>query len=559
MRLRVTVKITALLLCMSVLGIYYAGFTVHAETTAAAEDITKQTLISSPGKGAPIKNMLDRNYITVWTSKSPDTFLQFDAGAGKSIGGLYIKWESVPDNLVFRESSDGANWTNIVPERTHKYLHEYISLPQAARYVQMKAADGALSINEVYALSPGTPPNWVQQWNPTCTKADILFIPTHQDDEDLWFGGALALYSVQEKKNCQVAYLIQNGIRRNHEALDSEWHVGIKNYPVFSSFRDVFSLTIEQAERDYDSSKIIQYQVGLLRRFKPDVVVDQDENGEYGHGAHKLNVKCLKSALRLSPDANYDPDTVKQYGVWDVPKTYLHIYPQEPIVLNYSAKLPEMGNKTPFQLAVEAFKLNVSQQNDKHAVLESGPFDCRKFGLFRTLVGFDQKKDDMFENIGNPTGPAQYADPKEVVPGTVSSPSSVPPSSSALPEASSQEASAQLPSSQPESSQAAVDLKPGDNQRIWIIPVFVLFLAIALSVVMTAKRAVRRRRSMERTIPHQVTYIDESGKTGQRDKIIASIDSDVQALMQDMSDDQPAMTENDPQEPGNPGTEDGQK
>ncbi len=51
-----------------------------------------------------------------------------------------------------------------------------------------------------------------------------------------------------------------------------------------------------------------------FRRFKPEVVVTQDENGEYGHGAHRLAVKVMKEAVHLSIDPSKYPASVQEYG-----------------------------------------------------------------------------------------------------------------------------------------------------------------------------------------------------------------------------------------------------
>ena len=51
------------------------------------------------------------------------------------------------------------------------------------------------------------------------------------------------------------------------------------------------------------------------------------------------------------------------------------------------------------EMARESYALNLSQQQYSPRVLDSGPYDCSRFGLVRSEVGSDVRKDDFFENI----------------------------------------------------------------------------------------------------------------------------------------------------------------
>jgi hypothetical protein len=144
---------------------------------------------------------------------------------------------------------------------------------------------------------------------------------------------------------------------------------------------------------------VLAFQVEMLRRFKPVVVVGQDLNGEYGHGAHKLNALTLTEALDLSGDGKNFPQTAAAYGVWDVPKAYLHLYAENGLVMDWDIPLSRFGGRTAFEMAVEGFAKHVSQQ-PYFSVRQSGTWqDCRKFGLYRSTVGPDVEKNDLFENI----------------------------------------------------------------------------------------------------------------------------------------------------------------
>lgn len=110
------------------------------------------------------------------------------------------------------------------------------------------------------------------------------------------------------------------------------------------------------------------------------------------------NADTLMQALELSADPSYDPESAQEWGVWDVPKTYLHLWPENPIVMDWSQPLSAFGGKTAVEMARLGFAEHVSQQTF-FKVEDYGPYDCRKFGLYRSLVGLDIQGGDFFENL----------------------------------------------------------------------------------------------------------------------------------------------------------------
>lgn len=285
------------------------------------------------------------------------------------------------------------------------FLHEYIYLDVPTKLLCITLPKGS-KICEIYAFGPGEAPSWVQRWQPPCEKADLLVLPTHADDEHLWFGGTMPYYAGERQKRVQVAYMTNHWAEpyRPHELLNGLWAVGITNYPVVSEFADLYSSkeSLESARRTYNEEAVTAFQVELLRRFKPEVVVGHDINGEYGHGAHILNATTLLEALKISNDEAAYPNSVEQYGVWQAKKCYLHLWPEEQIRMEWGEMpLEYFGGKTALQMAEEGFACHASQ-TQWFSVKASGKNDCRKFGLAYTTVGPDMKKNDLFEHIQDP-------------------------------------------------------------------------------------------------------------------------------------------------------------
>ena len=244
-------------------------------------------------------------------------------------------------------------------------------------------------------------------------RADLLVLPTHADDEHLWFGGALPWYAGEKGYAVQVAYMTNHWGEpyRPHELLDGLWTVGIKNYPVISDFPDLYAskASLESAIQVYGEDTVTAWQVQLLRRFTPEVVVAHDINGEYGHGAHQLNARTLLAALDLAADPARYPDI--PYGPWQVQKAYLHLWPENTITMEWSQMpLAAFGGRTALEMAQAGFSCHASQ-TAYFSVKESGSNDCRQFGLAYTTVGQDVQKNDFFENVVWPPEPTPEPTP----------------------------------------------------------------------------------------------------------------------------------------------------
>ena len=333
------------------------------------------------------------------TDNSTFSFVTWPGGARLTVSSdtpfaaLYFIWDRPP----------GA-WTGEAAGQSfaggeYGFLHEYAPLAEAATEAVVNVPAGA-TLCEVYALTEGGAPDWVQVWLPPCEDADLLALPTHADDEHLFFGGILPLYAGEKQLDVQVCYFTNHwGERyRPHELLNGLWTVGVRHYPVFSDFPDQYAGSLAQARSLYDEGACTAWQVEQLRRFKPEVVVGHDVNGEYGHGVHMLNTATLQTALEAPADASQYAESAETYGVWDVPKAYLHLYEENAVVLDWSVPLEAFGGKTALEMAKLGFAEHASQQT-YFAVEDFGPYDCRKFGLYRSLVGADEEGADLFEHI----------------------------------------------------------------------------------------------------------------------------------------------------------------
>lgn len=310
------------------------------------------------------------------------------------MSGIYIIWDKPCSEWTL--DYNGVKTTM----GTHGYLHEYVSLPEPATCCSITPSREE-AICEIQAFSAGTLPDDVEVWEPPCEQADILVFSTHADDEILFLGGVLATYAGEQKLNVQVVYLTNywNSTRiREHEKLDGLWASGVHNYPVNGTFDDLYSKSLEQAMQTYHYEEILKFIIDEIRQFQPLICVTQDTNGEYGHGGHQILAKAVMEATTQSMNVDICPESANKYGVWDVPKTYLHLYPEHKIHMNLRLPLNHMGGRTTLDVATAAYKKHVSQQWCWFYVSDEYEYSCADFGLYRSTVGYDSAN-EMTEHI----------------------------------------------------------------------------------------------------------------------------------------------------------------
>ena len=339
--------------------------------------------------------LTDDSHYTVANFSANDT-ISISAVDGSKIYGIYIMWDSqITDWTLTTDNGDISCGSN-------GFLHEYIALHTPSSTVTIHIPSDKVRISGIRIFSDGELPHDVQVWKNPCEKADIMLIVSHSDDEILFFGGILPTYTYTYDADIQIVYMTQfwNGQKiREHEKLDGLWESGIRFYPVSAPFNDYKSEDIETAATQYDYEAMVEYVVRQIRCFKPQVILTHDINGEYGHGYHMLTCKAVMEAVTIASDASQYTDSVNSYGTFDVPKTYIHLYNENAISLDYSIPLDEdYADRTALAIATDAYTKHVSQQEWWFYVSDTYVYSCAKFGLWRTTVGADTT-DDLLCNI----------------------------------------------------------------------------------------------------------------------------------------------------------------
>ena len=340
--------------------------------------------------------MSDGSHLTKYYIASSGTLRISSETAFSSV---YIQWDAIPGEyeLVW-EGGDLLCGTN-------DFLHEYVVLPQEVHEVTFRFNQaGQRTLCDAFLYTCGSAPEGIQVWLPPCEEADILVFPTHADDDVLFFGPMISYYTIEQGLAVQTAFMVDHSwqYERNHERLNGLWEMGVRHYPVVGSAPDTGEHDFTFGLSYYSNSNILEWQVEQIRRFHPLVIVGHDLDGEYGNCGHKVNAYYLLQAVEAAADPDAFPVSAEIWGAWDTPKFYIHLYPENEWYFDVNTPLSSdpMG-RTPFQIAVDAFKCHVSQNTGYlyvHQEDDDRQWDCRPFGLYRTLVGLDTTADVM-ENI----------------------------------------------------------------------------------------------------------------------------------------------------------------
>lgn len=402
-------------LCLVLLIGLIPSVSAEPETSA---DITADTQFSGTGYSS-FAFLSDKNIDTYKTS-SGNTSITLSNTTG--IASLYILFDLEYGSYTITDADSGKQIT----AGTHSILHEYVDLSAAFGFmpteITLDFANGSVRLSEIYVFSGTDVPDFVQKWNPPLEGgADIVLFSTHGDDEQLFFAGLLPLYAKAKGCRVQVVYLTDHRNDTNtriHEMVNGLWAVGVTAYPVFGGFADFRIDDLEKSyaefQNRYGTSKeeLQGFVVEQIRRFKPQVAIGHDIQGEYGHGQHIVYTDLLINALDITGNPEYFPESAEKYGTWEIPKLYLHLYEENPITIDYDQPLDVFEGLSAFQVTQQyGFPCHKSQHwtwfyrwiygNNGEITKASQikTYNPSYFGLYHSTVGEDVEKNDFLENI----------------------------------------------------------------------------------------------------------------------------------------------------------------
>ncbi|MBQ8082176.1 MAG: PIG-L family deacetylase [Clostridia bacterium] len=358
-----------------------------------ARNITDPATITVSRMKSKLFQLFDGDRTTKWEDQYPKAYLEF--ASPEPCYGLYVESSHSMEGVVVQAVVNNT-WTTVVDPAFH-WNNQYYALPGLTNF-RLYSPDRGMHLLEVRMYSEGEVDPTLPRFESTAEKADMLVIACHPDDDILWFGGLLPTYGGELQMNVQVVYMTARYSYRKCEALDALWHCGLRYGPVFAPYVDDPRLKVnETLEKWGGRQNVIHYIARLIRTYQPEVVVTQDEKGEYGHAQHRAMTACVTAAVQEAADAGNK--ALSKLPAWEVKKYYIHLYGDDPLAMDWERPLSRFGGKTALEIAREAFLKHASQQNGRYSVEVSGPLDSRLFGLKYSAVGEDENKNGFFEHI----------------------------------------------------------------------------------------------------------------------------------------------------------------
>ena len=399
-----------------ILALLLAVLLASAAFAEEAADLSDRCSFKTPANSYKPARLVNGNFETYWQSgKMKNPWLEIRSE--EPIHALYICFREVPESYELQHK-EGGEWGTLAEGDT-RFHHVCFELEGETelRLISTAAKQSRLLINELYVLGAGELPAWVQRWEETDEKADLMLLVAHPDDELLFFAGAIPTYDTELGRRVVIVYLTPCDDTRRSEALNGLWSMGVRTYPVFGSFQDKYSRDLKTAYRSAKKKDVLAWVTMLFRKYRPEVVLTHDLKGEYGHGQHMMVADACVQCFDLAADPENSPESAELYGAWEVKKLYIHRYgnKEDRLHVSWDTPLESLGGKTGMEAAIEAFEQHKTQygltfridgyKKPLRVEITGTYYENTDFGLYATRVGPDEARNDFLEHIeldGNP-------------------------------------------------------------------------------------------------------------------------------------------------------------
>ena len=370
------------------------------EGNVKARNITQQCVfLSTYGQIYKVMDGNFQSYKEYWESVEASSTITVIFPRGVTPGGIVVEWFEPFKEFEYRQYAPGRKL--ISAESSDAYFKGYLTyfdVDPSAASVELEVRKYG-RICRITVFSAGEEITDFQKWNKNVPeKTDLLLIVAHQDDEELWFGGLLPYYGIVREKQVQVAYMTACSRSRIKEAMNGLYMMGLRSIPEVAGFKDAFIYYDEALALWGGPDSVISELVRMIRRYKPDVLVTHDLEGEYGHPQHKITARHMEEAVIAANDPSRYPESAGEYGVWEVKKLYIHLLDENVVYMDWDTPSQALGGKTPLEVATLGFQQHRSQQR-AYSMDDGIIYDYTKFGLLYSAVGEDVNKNDLFENI----------------------------------------------------------------------------------------------------------------------------------------------------------------
>ncbi len=393
-----------------------------ADSEKEVQDLSRHIRIEQSGHSLARDKLLDRDLEETISYAPFETIRLTWSNSPVTPATLCIQWGKLPERVRLRQTAKDG--TLLADEYAEPLFDGIIHLADGAVCVTIMADSAGMDLARLALFSEGTLPSPFLDWQDTPKGMDYMIIATHPDDDVLFMGGIIPTYGSEQGYVGTVVYVTNPSRRRVNEAMLGAWEMGTTYRPMFLGFQDIREVTKENYTHRFLPETVTLALVRMLREYRPLVVFSHDVNGEYGHWQHKIVSAAVLDAVRLCADPTYDVLSYEAFGAWEVKKCYIHLYPDNPFVLDVRTPLASRGGRTALEVAQDAYKKHQSQQGGRHFVQsETDRHALNRFGM---AYGTVEVGTDVFDNI-DPALLSTYTGPSETpTPDPTSEPSAEP-------------------------------------------------------------------------------------------------------------------------------------
>ena len=277
-------------------------------------------------------------------------------------------------------------------------------------------------------------------WQPPPNKITLLAVFAHPDDEGIFFGGALPYYSsVLNLPTMLLCMADGNETLRQDELRCAAWNYGLRYEPLFGHFANFFSGWItdspytnstditwdlwadgvfqgDGSDVEAGKTRAINCVAEAIRRYRPDVVITQDVDGETGHDNHKAASYATIRAFFVAADPNVTATNLVGLPPWQAQKLYVHLYPTNKLFhKSWEIPYPALTNLTAHQAVNLGLSCHASQGPSRWVSASVYPpggdytaWPAEWWGLYASMVGPDTvlSTNALLKGYGVPSGVA---------------------------------------------------------------------------------------------------------------------------------------------------------
>lgn len=323
--------------------------TAQAEAETRATDLTDQCEITLPERSASfLSRFTDDRYNSRVSFKKEESLT---ISVPSEAAGIYVAWYTAPESALV-EMLDSAGTVLGSIRASAELLNDYYIVPQGCASVRI-SGEKAFAISELRVYDTETPPDGLAVMTAQKTQPDVMLILAHTADEAYYFGSLLPYC---RSEDVAVVFLMSYSREAQQQAIELQYSLGSRTQPIFAGFQYYRSyMSSDNMYAMMDKEEITSYMLQLIRKYQPNVLVTHDIAGESGDCLHVLTATHVQLAAEQASQKKYDPESVAEYGLWQVQAVYQHRSDGTSALYDTQASLSEYGGLNAVELAQECF------------------------------------------------------------------------------------------------------------------------------------------------------------------------------------------------------------